>query len=64
VGNVAAHLRRAKAVVWEGVFGELSTASLGLVLHADQTATDMFSRVAPELGEAIRKAVISKGQKA
>jgi catalase len=32
VGNVAAHLRRAKAVVWEGVFGELSSAFVELVI--------------------------------
>ncbi|KAK4235364.1 hypothetical protein C8A03DRAFT_36796 [Achaetomium macrosporum] len=38
VRNVAGHVRRARAVVWEAVF-------------------DIFSRVTPELGEAIRKAV-------
>ncbi|OIW30785.1 catalase-domain-containing protein [Coniochaeta ligniaria NRRL 30616] len=44
VGNVAAHLGRAKPVVWEATF-------------------DMFSRIAPDLGKAVRNAVAGQGQK-
>jgi catalase len=65
--NVAAHLVGANEVVWEDVFGK-SRASIPSCWCCDGSSanvvhTAMFSRVAPELGEAIRTATFAHAHK-